>query len=161
MTGKNGKVDEFPILDSWDAAHILKNWRSSVAKAFEAYMSAVKAAQRQAATDTSGLSDEPALADIQDYDDDDATEDDNDASGLTASDVHGTPALKVALATQVVLTWQKGKEKQLVNPRVLESGFQTQHVPTAKQLFSIETAAQMRTLGHTEVRARLRSNLLC
>ena len=60
-----------------------------------------------------------------------------------------------------MLAWQKDKQEQLLNPRVLESGFQTQHVPTAKQLFSIATATKMRELGHTEVRARLRSNLLC
>ena len=45
---------------------------------------------------------------------------------------------------------RRAPPSQILNPRVLESSFQTQHVPTAKQLFSVAAVEKMQELGHDE-----------
>lgn len=152
LTMPDGSTETFPVVHSYDASHVLKNFRSAVAKAYEAWRKRVKAAAAARATATF-LDDEeePNLDDLPEQDDDFDEDDEDDVSNLTFDDVQGTPALKVALGAEAVLEAQtKDDTLKLINPRVLESAFQTQHVPTAMQLFSIETAAKMRQLGHAE-----------
>ena len=161
-----------PHLLFWDEAHALKNLRMASVHAWVRSGASATAAAAAARTD-------PAATDAADDDPDDVDVDGGEAAaqdGLRAQlfdehelngygaeeDVtganqqpasHGSLAYKIAVATNAIIQ-QEGQK--LVHPKTLSPSHDPQDVNTARKLFSLETAAEMARLGHSEAAAFVR-----